>query len=229
MDFSRIIIANYLTLDYLTPEHLFHGTKTMIALLIQLLMLITPAICAATIALKYDELKRAGASVQWPSVKATVTNATIIDTGKKANGQNLYQPEISLAYEHEGQTVTVKQRPSDDKNRREGSKQWARELALAYKPDTAVRLYLNPQRPKQATLQPGQTAVNKSKWTVISAVMLLFSFLLCLMAVMGMANEYLTVSTAVSLILGIVAFGFMLMLGILVYLLLQEMGGKKAG
>lgn len=201
----------------------------MIALLIQLLMLITPAICAATVALKYDELKRAGASVQWPSVKARVTNAAVLDTGKKVKGQSVYQLEIRLTYEYEGQTYTMKQRPSDDKNRREGSKQWVRELALAYKLDTAVPLYVNPQRPKQATVQPGQTAVDKSKWTLISAVMLFFSFLLCLMAVMGMADEYLTVSTSVSLILGIMAFTFMLMLGFLVYLLYQEMRSNKGG
>jgi hypothetical protein len=199
----------------------------MIAILIQLLMLITPAISAATIAMKYDELKRAGASKQWPTVKATVTNSTIIEMGKKYKGQNLYQPQVSLAYNVEGQDYTATQRPSDERGLREGSKQWAREVTLQYKPDTAARLYYNPNRPKQATLQPGQTAVDKSKWGVIGAVMMLFSFILCILSVLALTQRYLTVTTAVSFSLGIVTFVIMLILGILIYLLTQEMGANK--
>jgi uncharacterized integral membrane protein len=199
----------------------------MIAILIQLLMLLTPAICAATIAMKYDELKRAGTSRQWPAAKAIITNTTIIETGKKQKGQNLYQPQVSLAYSVEGQDYTVTQRPSDDKGVREGSKQWAREVALQYKPDTATRLYYNPSRPKQTTLQPGQVTVDKSKWTVIGVVMMVFSFILCVLGTVALTQRYLTVTTAVSFALGILAFVIMLILGSLVYLLTQEMGANK--
>ncbi|HRQ40875.1 MAG TPA: DUF3592 domain-containing protein [Chloroflexota bacterium] len=198
----------------------------MIALLIQLLMIITPAISAVTLGLKYDELKRAGASKEWPAVKAAVTNSTIVDTGKKQKGQNLYQPEISLSYSVEGKNYMVKQRPSATNGQREGTKQWAREVALQYKPDTAVRLYYNPQRPQQATVLPGQTTVNKNQWLVIGGVMLLFSFILCVLGVIAITQNYLAVSTAVSFILGIVAFGMMLMLGFLLYLLAQEFRPK---
>lgn len=199
----------------------------MIALLIQLLMIFTPAISAVTIGLKIDELKRAGASKEWPLVKAAVTNSTIVDTGKKQKGQNLYQSEISLSYSVDGESYTVKQRPSDANGQREGTKQWAREVALQYRPDTAVRLYVNPQQPKQATTQPGQTTVDKSRWTVIGAVMMFFSFILCVLGTTALTQRYLTVSTAVSFILGIVVFGMMLMLGFLLYLLSQEMRPKK--
>ncbi len=199
----------------------------IIGLLIQLLMIITPAISAVTLGLKYDELKRAGASKEWPAVKAAVTNSTIVDTGKKYKGQNVYQPEISLSYSVEGESYLVKQRPSDGKGVSEGSKQWAREVALQYKPDTAVRLYYNPQRPKQATTQPGYTTVNKNRWLVIGSVMLFFSFILCVLGTTGIAQDYLTVSTAVSLLLGVVLFGIMLLLGFLLYLLSQELRPKK--
>lgn len=199
----------------------------MIALLIQLLMILTPAVSAMTLGLKYDELKRAGASRGWPSVKAAVTNNTIVDTGKKQKGQVLYQPEISLSYSVEGKNYTVKQRPSDANGLREGTKQWAREVALHYKPDTAVRLYYNPQRPQQATIQPGQTTVDKNRWLVIGSVMLLFSFILCVLGAIAISQTYTTVSTAVSFILGIVAFGIMLILGFLFYLLSQELRSKK--
>ncbi|MCL4267754.1 MAG: DUF3592 domain-containing protein [Anaerolineae bacterium] len=198
----------------------------IIALLIQLLMIITPAISAVTLGLKYDELKRGRASKEWPAVKAAVTNSTIVDTGKKQKGQNLYQPEISLSYSVESESYTVKQRPSDTNGQREGTKQWAREVALQYKPDTAVRLYYNPQRPQQATVLPGQATVNKNQWLVIGSVMLLFSFILCVLGTVAITQNYLTVSTAVSFILGIVAFGLMLMLGFLLYLLAQEFRPK---
>ncbi len=199
----------------------------MIALLIQLLMILTPAVSAVTLGLKYDELKRAGASKEWPAVKAAVTNNTIVDTGKKVKGQNVYQPEISLSYSVEGKNYAVKQRPSDANGQREGTKQWAREVALQYKPDTAVRLYYNPQRPQQATVVPGQSSVNKNQWLVIGSVMLLFSFILCVLGTVAITQRVLTVSTAVSFILGIVAFGMMLMLGFLLYLLSQELRPKQ--
>lgn len=199
----------------------------MLGLLIQLLMLITPAICAATIAMKFNELKRAGASQQWPAVKASITNSTIIDTGKKVRGQNVYQPQVSLAYDVDGQSFTVNQRPSDEKGFNEGPKLWAREMTLKYKPDTTVRLYYNPQRPKQVTLQPGHTTVNKTLWIVISAVMMTFSLLLCVLATLGITQNYLSVSTAVSITIGFVAFVIMLILGVLVYLLTQEIGHNK--
>ncbi len=199
----------------------------MIALLIQLLMIFTPAVSAVTLGLKYDELKRAGASKEWPAVKAAVTNNTIVDTGKKQKGQVLYQPEISLSYGVEGKSYMVKQRLTDGNGLREGSKQWAREVALQYKPDTAVRLYYNPQRPQQATIQPGQTTVDKNRWLVIGGVMLFFSFILCVLGVIAITQTYATVSTAVSFILGIVAFGIMLILGFLFYLLGQELRANK--
>ena len=199
----------------------------IIAILIQLLMIITPAISAVTLGLKYDELKRAGASKEWPAVKAAVTNSTIVETGKKQKGQNLYQPEISLGYSVDGQNYAVKQRPSAANGQREGTKQWAREVALQYKPDTAVRRYYNPQRPQQATVVPGQSTVNKNRWLVIGSVMLLFSFILCVLGTVAITQRVSTVSTAVSFILGIVAFGMMLMLGFLLYLLSQELRPKQ--
>jgi hypothetical protein len=199
----------------------------IIALLIQLLMIITPAVSAVTIGLKIDELRRAGASREWPAVKAVVTNSTIVDTGKKYKGQNLYRAEITLSYSVDGHGYTVKQRPSDAQGLNEGSKQWAREVALQYKPDTAVRLYPNPQRPKQATMQPGHTTVNKTQWTIIGSLMMVFSFILCVLGTTAITQDYLTVSTAVSIVLGIVVFGMMLMLGFLLYLLFQELRPKK--
>jgi hypothetical protein len=199
-----------------------------IALLIQLLMLITPAISAVTLGLKYDELKRANASKEWPTVKAAVTNSIIVDTGRKVKGQNVYQPEITLSYSVDGQEFTVKQRPSAANGLHEGPKQWARQVALQYKPDTAVRLYYNPQRPKQTTMQPGRTTVDKSRWMIIGSMMMFFSFILCLLSVLGIAQSYLTVSTAVAFLLGIIVFTVMVIFGLLVYLLSQDLRPKKS-
>lgn len=199
----------------------------MIALIIQLLMLITPAISAATIALKLDELKRAGVSKQWPAAQANITEVRIVPTGKKYQGQPLYRPEVALSYRVDGMAYNIIQQPVDAKGLADGPKQWAREVTLNYKPDTAVRLYYNPQRPKQATLQPGQATVDKGKWMIIGSVMLVFSFILCVLSILAITHKYMNVTTTISMMLGIVAFIIMLMLGVLISLLAQEMRAQK--
>lgn len=199
----------------------------MIAIFIQLLMFFTPTICVVTLALKYAELKRASASNNWPIVKSTITDSTIETTGKKYKGQNLYCPLVTMTYEIEGKTYTAKERPSSKDGLTEGPKQWARELALKYKPGTAVRLYYNPKRPKQATVRPGVTTVNANKWLVIGAVMLFFSFILHMLSALALGSRFLTLSSSTSTVLGVITFVFTLLIGGLIALVMQESGEKS--
>ncbi len=199
----------------------------MIAILIQLLMFFTPTISAVTLAMKYDEVKRAGTSKAWPVVRATISTSDIEPSGKKYKGINLYYPEVTLSYEVEGKNYTTKERPKNKDGLAEGSKQWARELALKYKPGTAVRLYYNPKRPKQATVRPGVTTINSNKWMVIGGVMLFFSFIIHILSVQALSRRFLELTTATNALLGVVTFIFTLIIGVLIYLLLQEMGEKS--
>lgn len=199
----------------------------MIAILIQLLMFFTPTISAATLAMKYDEMKRSATSKSWPVVKATISASNVETAGKKYKGVNLYYPEVTLSYEVEGKTYTTKERPKSKDGLTEGPKQWARDLALKYKPGTAVRLYYNPKKPKQATVRPGVTTVNSSKWMVIGGVMLFFSFIIHMLSVQALSSRFLELTTTTSAMFGIVTFIFTLIIGVLIYLLFQATGEKS--
>ena len=199
----------------------------MIAILIQLMMFITPAICVVTIALKYDEVKRASQSISWPAVRAKIMDSQISATGKKYKGANLYSTEVTLAYAVDGETYQVKQYPADQKGLTDGPKQWARQLSLQYRPGKPVKLYYNPKRPKQATLQPGFTTVSSSKWMVIGVVMMIVSFILHMLSVYALSNRFLeNITRSSSLVLGLITFTVTIIVGVLIFLIFQEAGEK---
>lgn len=199
----------------------------MIATLIQLFMFITPVISALTLAMKREEVKRAGESVAWPAVKAQITGVQLVPTGKKYKEQPLYRLEVAVKYRFDEQIHTARLNPADESGLAEGPKQWARELALKYRPDTAVRLYANPQRPKQATLQPGVTTVSSARWMAIGGVMLFFSFVLHLLSVMALARRFFSLPSGTGFVLALVTFLVMLMLGALIFLLVQETTSRQ--
>lgn len=194
----------------------------MIATLIQLFMFITPVISALTLAMKREEVKRAGDSVAWPAVKAKIIDVKLVPTGKKYKGQPLYRLDVTVKYRFEEQTYTARLNPADDTGLAEGPKQWGRDLALKYRPDTAVRLYVNPKRPKQATLQPGVTTVSSARWMIIGGVMLFFSFILHLLSVLALSQRFFSLSSTTGFVLAMITFTVMLMLGVLIFMLIQE-------
>ena len=158
----------------------------------------------------------------WPVVKAKIIDVKMVPTGKKYKEQPLYRLQLTLKYRFDEQIYTATLIPADDTGLAEGPKKWARELALQYRPDTAVRLYVNPQRPKQATLQPGVTTDSSSRWMVTGGVMLFFSFVLHLLSVLALSQRFLSLPAGTGVYLALITFLVMLMLGTLIFLLVQE-------
>lgn len=199
----------------------------MIALFIQLLMLISPAIVVVTIVAKFNELRRASASIQWPSTTAVIKKVTFVETNQKFENKSLYQLRLDLAYTVDGRSYQTSQRPFDANGLDIGPKPWVREMGLLYRPEKPIPLFYNPQRPQQATLKAGHTDLSKNRWIVISSVMALFSFVMCLFGSSALIRTYLDVEGSMSLAFGVLMFLIMAILGGLVSLLLADNSAPK--
>ncbi|MCP4357458.1 MAG: DUF3592 domain-containing protein [Chloroflexi bacterium] len=189
-------------------------------------MFISPAISAATIALKYDGLKRGPASAVWPSTRCKVLNSELATVGKQKE-TTIYHVQLEVAYKVGEEIYKMRVNALDSNGRHQGVKRWARELSLAQKPGSILPLYYNPTKPKQITLQPGQVTVNGRKWSVINAIMLLFSFILHILSILALSRQFLNITTASSVALGLITFFVMIMLGVLLYLLTQELRSQS--
>lgn len=184
----------------------------LIILLIMLLMFATPTITLVTIGAKFAELKRAGASRSWPSVTGHITSSRIVPAGQ-SRGQNLYRAEVEFSYVVNGETFSLRQQPTDSQGRRRGPKAWARQVSLAFKPDTTVPIYHAPGNPRRATLQPGQSSISAPRWYVIGGVMLLLSLGMHALSVSRLADTYLNLGGDSVLILTIITGLVTLMVG----------------
>lgn len=191
----------------------------MIALFIQLLMFISPIISVLTIAAKFHELRQAGSSRQWPSTSATIKKVTLVETTQKIQDKLLYQVQLELQYNVDGRVYQTIQPSFDAQGRHTGPKIWARESMARYRVDGQLPLFYNPKQPKQATLKAGHTAIDKTRWIMISGVMLLFSFLMCLFGTSALARTYLGIEGASGLAVGLLAFLITAALGGLIALL----------
>lgn len=181
---------------------------------ILILMFITPVISVMTVLLKFAEIKNA---VNWPQAIGEVTAVRLLQSGKE------YQPELDVRYAVEEKLFANRQRPSSKSGQTKGSKQWAREFSLQFKPGTAVTLYYDPKRPKRATLTPNQLQPNSTRWQITSSLMLLLSITMHIIASQTLIVTYFNLSNSIMLIAVTITTMVTLLLGAAFTLLIQEL------
>lgn len=183
------------------------------SLLVLLLMFITPVISVLTVVLKFTETRRA---VSWPQVRGQVTEVRLLQSGQQ------YQPEVDIAYAVGETRYTSRQRPIGPTGQSKGSKAWARELSLQFKPGTAVPLYYDPARPKNATLTPRHMEALSTRWQVTSGLMILLSIGMHVIGSRALLTNYLNLSSSSVWISVAITTVVTLMLGAALALLVQE-------
>lgn len=183
------------------------------SLLVLLLMFITPVISVLTVVLKFTETRRA---VSWPQVMGQITDVRLLQSGQT------YQPEVDIAYTVGETSYTSRQRPVGPNGQSKGSKAWARELSLQFKPGTAVSLYYDPARPKRATLTPRQMEAHSTRWQVTSGFMILLSIAMHLIGSRALLTNYLSLSGSSILVSVAITTVVTLLLGVALALLVQE-------
>lgn len=183
------------------------------SLLVLLLMFITPVISVLTVVLKFTETRRA---VSWPQVRGQVTEVRLLQNGQQ------YQPEVDIAYAVGETRYTSRQRPVGPNGQSKGSKAWARELSLQFKPGTAVPLYYDPARPKNATLTPRHMEALSPRWQVTSGLMILLSVVMHIIGSRALLTNYLNLSGSSILVSVAITTVVTVMLGAALALLVQE-------
>lgn len=190
---------------------------SIITLLIFILMFITPIISVMTVMLRFAEIKQAA---NWPQVTGEVTDVRLLQSGSQ------YQPLLEVSYAVAGETYSSRQHPVNKSGQAKGSKAWAREFSLQFKPGTAVTLYYDPRRPKRATLSP-QQRTNDSRLQVTSGIMILLSVGLHLLGARGLIANYLNLSGSTISIAMLISTVITLLLGGALGLLVQDMRQPK--
>lgn len=185
----------------------------ILSLLVLLLMFITPVISVLTVVLKFTETRRA---VSWPQVRGQVTEVRLLQNGQQ------YQPEVDIAYAIGETSYTSRQRPVGPNGQSKGSKAWARELSLQFKPGTAVPLYYDPARPKNATLTPRHMEALSPRWQVTSGLMILLSVVMHIIGSRALLTNYLNLSSSSILVSVAITTVVTLLLGAALALLVQE-------
>lgn len=183
------------------------------SLLVLLLMFITPVISVLTVVLKFTETRRA---VSWPQVRGQITEVRLLQNGQQ------YQPEVDIAYAVGETSYTSRQRPVGPNGQSKGSKAWARELSLQFKPGTAVPLYYDPARPKNATLAPRNMEALSTRWQVTSGLMILLSIGMHVIGSRALLTNYLNLSGSSILVSVAITTVVTLLLGAALALLVQE-------
>ncbi len=183
------------------------------SLLVLLLMFITPVISVLTVVLKFAETRRA---VSWPQVRGQVTEVRLLQNGQQ------YQPEVDIAYAVGETRYTSRQRPVGPNGQSKGSKAWARELSLQFKPGTAVPLYYDPAHPKNATLTPRHMEALSPRWQVTSGLMILLSVVMHIIGSRALLTNYLNLSGSSILVSVAITTVVTVMLGAALALLVQE-------
>ena len=191
---------------------------SIITLLIFLLMLITPIISVLTVMLRFSDMKRAA---NWPQVRGEVTDVRLLQSGSQ------YQPELDVAYTVENQAFSSRQRPVSQAGQAKGSKAWARELSLQFKPGTAVPLYYNPTQPKRATMSPKQMNASSSQTQLTSIIMIVIAVGLHLLGARGLIANFLNLSGSSVLVTMIITTIVSLLLDGALGLLVQDLRQPK--
>ncbi len=187
---------------------------SILTLLVLILMFITPIISVMTVMLRFAEIKQAA---NWPQVSGEVTEVRLLQSGSQ------YQPLLEVSYEVAGETYSSRQHPVSKSGQAKGSKKWAREFSLQFKPGTAVTLYYNPRRPIQATLSPQQMRTTDSRLQLTSGIMILLSVGLHFLGAHGLIANYLDLSGSTVAITMIISTIVTLLLGGTLGLLVQDM------
>lgn len=183
------------------------------SLFVLILMFITTVISVLTVVMKITETRRA---VSWPQVKGQVTDVRLLQHGQQ------YQPELDIAYTVGETSHTSRQRLVGTNGQSKGSKAWARELTLQFKPGTAVSLYYDPARPKRTTLTPRQMETTSTRWQVTSILMVLLSIVMHIIGSRALLKNYLNLASSGLLISVVITTVVTLMLGAALALLVQE-------
>lgn len=187
---------------------------SILTLLILLLMFITPIISVMTVMLRFAEIKQAA---NWPQTTGEVTDVRLQQSGSE------YQPLLEIAYTVAGQAYSSRQHPVSKTGQAKGSKTWAREFSLQFKPGTAVTLYYDPRRPKRATLHPQQIGVNDTRLQLTSGIMILLSIGIHLLGARGLIGNYLNLTGSSVFIAILISALVTVLLGAALGLLVQEM------
>ena len=191
---------------------------TIITTLVLILMFITPIISVMTIMLRLGEARQA---VNWPQVKGQVTDVRLLQSG------NQYQPELDVTYTVANETYSSRQRPVSPNGQAKGSKAWAREFSLQFKPGTAVPLYYNPTQPKRATMSPKQMNASSSQTQLTSIIMIVIAVGLHLLGARGLIANFLNLSGSSVLVTMIITTIVSLLLGGALGLLAQDLRQPK--
>ncbi|MCB8925985.1 MAG: DUF3592 domain-containing protein [Ardenticatenaceae bacterium] len=191
---------------------------TIITTLVLILMFITPIISVMTIMLRLGEARQA---VNWPQVKGQVTDVRLLQSG------NQYQPELDVTYTVANETYSSRQRPVSPNGQAKGSKAWAREFSLQFKPGTAVPLYYNPTQPKRATMSPKQMNASSSQTQLTSIIMIVIAVGLHLLGARGLIANFLNLSGSSVLVTMIITTIVSLLLGGALGLLVQDLRQPK--
>ena len=191
---------------------------TIITTLVLILMFITPIISVMTIMLRLGEARQA---VNWPQVKGQVTDVRLLQSG------NQYQPELDVTYTVANETYSSRQRPVGPNGQAKGSKAWAREFSLQFKPGTAVPLYYNPTQPKRATMSPKQMNASSSQTQLTSIIMIVIAVGLHLLGARGLIANFLNLSGSSVLVTMIITTIVSLLLGGALGLLVQDLRQPK--
>ncbi len=191
----------------------------IITLLILILMFITPVISVVTVMLRFSEAKLAA---NWPQTTGEVTDVRLLQSGSQ------YQPLLEISYTVNGQAYSSRQHPVSKSGQSKGSKNWAREFSLQFKPGTAVPLYYDPNRPKRATLSPQQMGTSDSRVQLTSGIMILLSVGLHLLGMRGLIANYLNLTGSSVAVAMLVSTVVILLLGGALGLLIQDMRRPKA-
>ena len=191
---------------------------TIITTLVLILMFITPVISVMTIMLRLGEARQA---VNWPQVKGQVTDVRLLQSG------NQYQPELDVTYTVANETYQSRQRPVSPNGQAKGSKAWAREFSLQFKPETAVPLYYNPTQPKRATMSPKQMNASSSQTQLTSIIMIVIAVGLHLLGARGLIANFLNLSGSSVLVTMIITTIVSLLLGGALGLLVQDLRQPK--
>ncbi|MCP4416247.1 MAG: DUF3592 domain-containing protein [Chloroflexi bacterium] len=161
--------------------------------------------------LKFNEMKQAAS---WPQVTGEVTAVRLLKSNKQ------YQPELDVSYVVEEKPFVSHQRPVSNSGQTKGSKKWAREFSLKFKPGTAVSIYYDPKRPKRVTLNPSQIQSNPTRWQFSSGLMIVLSIGMHIIGSRALIATYLNLSS--STVVVIITTVVTLLLGTALALLIQD-------
>ena len=195
------------------------NNMTILTLLILLLMFVTPIISVMTVMLRFAETKQAAS---WPQVMGEVTDVRLRQSGSQ------FQPLLDIAYIVAGQSFSSRQHPVSKAGQAKGSKTWAREFSLQFKPGTAVPIFYDPSRPKRATLTPKQVNSNTPRLQLTSGIMILLSVGIHLLGARGIIASYLNLTGSSIPLTMFISTVVTLLLGGALALLIQELRQPKS-